>query len=158
MPLPLTMELPPGWGPMQKARLPNVIQGYTPSGEVQIQLTARSSMKEAEFKAMLNSAKKEMAAKPEQIVKVELRPAGEAQILERQRVGEPAPFKVFDSNNVPHETMESNFTWTIDVIVPHDGAYQMHELNFIGLTKSQYEKDKGFLNSVISTLQYASEA
>jgi hypothetical protein len=158
MPLPVTMELPPGWGPMQKARLPNVIQGYTPSGDVQIQLSARPSMKDAELKAMINSAKKEMAARPQQIIKVDLRQAGEAQILERQRVGEPAKFKVFDSNNVPHESIESNFTWTIDVIVPHDGAYQMHELNFIGLTKSQYEKDKEFLNSVISTLAYASEA
>ena len=158
MPLPLTMELPPGWGPMQKARLPNVIQGYTPSGEVQIQLSARPSMKPVELNAMINGARKEMAANPQEFVKVDVRKLGDVQIMERQRVGKPAPFKVFDANNVPHESMESNFTWTIDVIVPHDGAFQLHELNFIGLTKSQYDKDKEFLNGVMATLQYASDA
>jgi hypothetical protein len=158
MPLPLTMELPPGWGPMQKARLPNVIQGYTPGGEVQIQLSARPSMKKEELDRMIAGAKKEMAANPQEIAKVDVRKLGDVQIMERQRIGKPAPFKVFDANNVPHESIESNFTWTIDVIVPHDGAFQIHELNFIGLTKSQFDKDKEFLEGVVSTLAYASEA
>ena len=41
---------------------------------------------------------------------------------------------------------------------PHEGAIQVFEVNFIGLTKSQFDKDKEFLNSVLSTLQYAGDA
>lgn len=158
MPLPLTMDLPPGWGPMHDARLPNLYHGFTPSGEVEIQLSARSSMKPDELEALIKAARKEMAEKPNQIVKVDIRPLGAVRVLERQKIGVPAPFKTFDSNNVPHESIESNFTWTFDVIVPHDGAFQIHELNFIGLTKGQYDKDKEFLQSIVSTMGYASDA
>ena len=44
---------------------------------------------------MIAGAKKEMAANPQEIIKAELsRKMGDVQILERQRVGKPAPLKV----------------------------------------------------------------
>src|SRR5437762_11773257 len=41
LPLPLTMELPPGWGPDRRTHMAGIIVGYAPSGEVQIQLSSR---------------------------------------------------------------------------------------------------------------------
>jgi hypothetical protein len=157
-PLPLTMELPPGWHQMKDAPVPNLWDGYTPSGEVQLQLNTRRPMTQEELDRLMEGARKEMAEKPQQILKVDLRPHGKCKILERQSVGQPKPFTLFDSNNVPHTTTDSIFNWTISLLAPgEEGAYQVYELNFIGLTKSQYDKDKDFLNSVVSTLQYGGD-
>lgn len=62
---------------------------------------------------------------------------------------------LYDKNNVPHTTTESIFNWNTSVLIPSDdGKYQVYELNFIGLTRSQYEKDKDFLNSILNTIEY----
>src|SRR5438270_650993 len=94
IPLPLTMELPPGWGKLNdvsdaglKLNAGNLLQGYTPNGEVQIQLSARPALKKEDLDRMLAAGKKELAEKPQQIVKFELRPLGTNQVLERQSVG-----------------------------------------------------------------------
>ena len=164
IPLPLTMELPPGWGKLNevsdaglKLNAGNLLQGYTPNGEVQIQLSARPAMKKEDLNHMLAAGKKEMAEKPQQILKFELRPLGNNQVLERQSVGRAAPLTVYDANNQPHTSEESIFNWTISVLVPNEEAFQVYELNFILLTKSQYDKDKDFLNSVVETLRYATD-
>jgi hypothetical protein len=161
VPLPVTMELPPGWGKFNEKNpvgvtigAGNVLQGYTPNGEVQIQLNPRRAMTRDELDRMVAAAKKEMAEKPQQILKVDLRQHGDVKILERQAVGQPGPLTTYDANNVPHTTTESPFTWTISVLVPNEGAFQVYELNFMGLTKSLYDKDKDFLNSVLNTIQY----
>lgn len=166
IPLPLTMELPAGWGKLEdvsEAGLKvtsaglSLLQGITPNGEVQIQLTNRPAIKQDELDRLMDAGKKEQAAKPQQIVKFELHPLGNVRVLERQSVGDPRPLTVFDQNNQPHTTTESIFNWTVTALVPVEGAFQRYELNFIGLTKSQYDKDKAFLEGILKTLQYAGE-
>jgi len=155
LPVPVSLELPPGWGPDRKTHMPNLIVGTTPSGgEISILLTPRSPIRQKDLEQLVAGAKKEMAANSAKIFKCDLRPLGTAQLLERQRVGDPAPMTTYDKNNQPHESMEAPFKWTLDVLVPHEGAFQDHELSFFALTKSQYDKDKDFLNGVVSTLQY----
>jgi hypothetical protein len=163
MPLPLTMELPPGWGKFEDvndallnvaAAGINLLQGRTPNGEVQIQLTAKPALKQETLDQLMAGGKKEMAEKPDEIVKLELRDLGNVKIMERQKVGKPAPLATFDANGNEHITTESPFNWTISVLVPSEGAFQVYELNFIGLTKSQYDKDATFLTGVINTLAY----
>ena len=157
VPIPVTLELPPGWGPDRRvgAHMGNLIVGYTPSGaEINIQLIPRPALRQDQLEHLVNGAKKEMAANPQRIPRVELRPLGTAQVLERQKIGEPAPLTIYDKNNQPHTSTESDFLWTLDVLIPHEGGVQDHQLSFLGLTKSQYDKDKDFLNSIMSTLQY----
>ncbi len=161
VPLPLTMDLPPGWGQLNEPGIKvsaNLLQGYTPSGgEVQIQLSNRAAIKQEDLDLMIAGGKKEMAEKPKEIIKFEMRSLGANKVLERQSVGHPAPFTTYDADMQPHTTEESAFNWTITVLVPNEGAYQRYELNFIGLTKSQYDKDKDYLNSVVDTLRYATD-
>lgn len=161
IPLPLTMDLPPGWGKLDEPDIKvsaNLLQGYTPSGgEVQIQLSNRAAIKQEDLDLMIAGGKKEMAEKPKEILKFDVRPLGANKVLERQSVGHPAPFTTYDANMQPHTSEESAFNWTITVLVPNEGAYQRYELNFIGLTKSQYDRDKDFLNSVVDTLRYATD-
>ena len=158
LPIPVSLELPPGWGPDRRTHMPNLIVGYTPSGgEVTIQLIPRSPIRQKELDQLVAGAKKEMAASPTKIPRCELRPLGTAQVLERQSIGDPAPMVMYDKNNQPHESTESSFGWTLDVFVPHEGAFQDHQLSFLGLTKSQYDKDKDFLSGVVDTLRYATD-
>jgi hypothetical protein len=157
-PLPLTMEVPPSWtqGEFKGIKNPgNLLQGYTPAGEVQIDFASRPSIKQEDFDRVLEGAKKEMAKNPS--MKVQLRPLGDIKILERQSVGPAKPLTLLDEAGQPHTSVESNFKWTISVLVPHEGAFQVYELNFIGLTKSQYDKDKEFLEGILGTLQYAGD-
>src|SRR6185437_2033790 len=167
LPFPLTIEVPPGWDKLtdnnaagikvSSAGL-NILQGYTPSGEVQIQLVGRSPMKQDDLDRMLVAGKKEMAQKPQQIVQFDLRPIGNLKVLERQMLGTPAPLTTYDKDNQPHTTTESSFNWTLSVLIPAGGGYQVCELAFIGLTKSQYDKDKDFLNGILDTLHYAGDS
>jgi hypothetical protein len=159
MPLPLTMELPPGWGPDRRAHMPNILTGYTPSGnEIQIQLITRSSIKRDALNRLVAGAKKEMASNPSHIIRVDLRPLAEGFVFERQRLGDPAELVTYDKNNVPHSSIETGLSWSVEVMVPHDDAYQVHELSFLALTKNQYDQDKDFLNGILSSLAYTTLA
>lgn len=166
IPLPLTMEVPPGWGnfdgfgdPQVKAATAglNLLDGITPNGEVQIQLSVRPAIKQEEFDRIVTFGKKEQKEKPQQILKMDVRDAGNVKIMERQSVGEPRPLTTYDDKGREHTTTESSFNWTISVLVPNAGALQVYELNFIGLTKNQYDKDKDFLNGIVNTLSYGVE-
>lgn len=153
-PLPLSMELPPSWQPMKDAPAPNLWEGYTPSGQVQLQLTTRRALSQQDLDRLMEGASKEMQQHPDEVLKVELRPKGNIKILERQTVGRPAPMVLYDKNNVPHTTNESIFNWNTSVLIPDGDKYQVYELNFIGLTQSQYKKDESFLKSILSTIEY----
>ena len=159
-PLPLTMEIPPSWtqGKFEGVENPgNLLQGYTPNGVVQISLGSKPSIKPERLDQIILGAKKEMEKNPN--LKVELTNRGNLKILELQKVLPPKEFTTYSiSGNqmVPHVSIESPFNWTMTVFVPHEGGYQVYDLNFIGLTKSQYDKDKEFLESILSTIQYGS--
>jgi hypothetical protein len=164
MPLPVTIEMPVSWGRWNEKNPAgikldaNLLQGYTPNGEVQIQLSSRPSMKQDDLDRIMDAGKKEMAAKPMQILKLDLRPLGSVKMLERQSVGLPQPLTTYNPDGTAHTSVESNFNWTLSVLVPTEGAYSVYEINFIGLTKNQYEKDKDFLHGITDTLRYEGDA
>jgi hypothetical protein len=154
-PLPLTMRVPQSWNVTTPASI-SLLHGYTPSGgEIDIQLTSRPSLKQEDLDRLIAGAKKEMTEKPESILKVEVRPLGAVRVFERQTVGQPRPLTTFDSQNQPHTRTESIFNWTVSVLSPAAGAFQVFELNFIGLTKNQYDQDQKFLHGVLETLTVA---
>ena len=73
LPFPLTIQVPPGWEKLTDSNAAgikvssaglNIVQGYTPNGEVQVQLVSRSPMKQDDLDRMLVAGKKEMAQKP----------------------------------------------------------------------------------------------
>ena len=51
-----------------------------------------------------------------------LRPLGDVQIFERQAVGDPAPYTVYDKNMKERTTTEPSFNWTITVLAPQGEA------------------------------------
>jgi hypothetical protein len=147
------MRVPVSWK-VEVAGGASLLRGFTPNGEIAIQLTSRPALKKASFDALVKSDKKDQAEKPQSILKVDVRPMGDMQIYERQAVGDPAPYTVFDKNMKERTTTEQLFKWTISVLAPTGDAYQRYELNFVGLTKSQYDQDKEFLQGILDTLSY----
>ena len=64
---------------------------------------------------------------------------------------------MYDSNMQPQTTEESIFNWSVLALLPRDDGYQAYELIFIGLTKSQYDKDRAFLEGILRTLEAGGE-
>jgi hypothetical protein len=154
-PLPMTLRVPVSWK-VEVAGPASHLRGRAPSGdEVTIQLNSRAPIKRAEFEAYVKSAQKEQSEKRQSILKADLRPFGDAQLFEWQRIGEPREWPVSEVVNGQMQTRtttEQPFDWRISVFDPQADAFQRYELSFIGLTKSQYDKDKAFLQSILDTL------
>jgi hypothetical protein len=156
-PLPMTMRVPASWK-VEVAGPASHLRGVSPSGqETTIQLTSRSPVKRAEFEAFVKSAKKDQAEKPQSIIKADLRPFGNAQLFEWQKVGEPREWPVSElvgGQMRTRTTTEQSFDWKISLFAPQGDGFQRYELSFIGLTKSQYDKDKSFLQGILDTLNW----
>jgi hypothetical protein len=160
-PLPLTMQVPDSWKiePLRGTPV-TLVTGATPTSDISIQLSIRPSIHNDEFESLVTGAKKEMKQKPDTVKKLDIRPLGSggAKLMERQSQGAPAPYTVYDAHNIPRVTTQSVYKWTLTVFVPHENAFQVYELNFIGLTKQQFDADKDFLNSIVNTLALGSGA
>jgi hypothetical protein len=154
-PLPMTMRVPVSWK-VEVAGPASHLRGRTPSGdEVTIQLNSRAPIKRAEFESFIKSEKKAQSERPQSILKADVRPFGDAQLYEYQRVGEPREWPVYEGTGGQirtRTTTEQPFDWKIIVFDPQGDAFQRHELNFIGLTRSQYDKDQNFLRGILDTL------
>ena len=156
VPLPLKMQVPTSW--KTKSLRVMLLEGPTPTSDISIQLSTRPSIRTEDFDRLVAGAKKELQQSPDTVKKADVRPlpgSGNGKLLERQMVGTPGPYTVYDAQNNPHVSTQSIYKWTLTAFVPFENAYQVYELNFIGLTKEQYEKDKEFLNSIVSTLTLA---
>jgi hypothetical protein len=160
-PLPLSMRVPTSWKiePV-KGRSVSLLNGPTPTSDVSIQFSIRPSLTSEAFDHLIAGARKEMQQNPDTVKKLDVRPLGGsgAKLMERQTVGPPRPYTVYDAQNLPHTTTQSSFTWTLTAFVPYENAYQVYELSFIGLTKEQYDKDKDFLEGIVNTLAYGTGA
>jgi hypothetical protein len=159
-PLPLRMQIPKSWGRPRviTSTTENILEGATPAGDISISKKVRPSITKTDFDRLIAGAKKEMQQNPDTIKKADLRPlpnSSDGKLFERQSVGQPGPYTTYDAQNIPHTSTQSIYKWTLMAFVPHADAYQVYELNFIGLTKEQFEKDQEFLNSIINTLSYA---
>ena len=81
-------------------------------------------------------------------------------VLERRQVGLPGPLMVGPIGQ-EKEIIVTNYKWTITMFVPRDATnkeFDRHELNFVGLTREQYDQDKELLDPIIKSLQYDASA
>lgn len=148
--LPLTVQAPAGWAVNTLTGTTHVLlEGPTPSGEATIQLNIRPVTSALKLEMIVNGARKELEQFPKSIRMVEVRQITGAQVLERQRIGEmPRPLPDDDPNVKPSRPLN----WTITVFVPRGADHDTYELNFVGLTESQYEMDKPLLRGIIDSI------
>jgi hypothetical protein len=162
-PVPFSASVPLPWK-LENLASGAVLAGPTPSGEVQIQLSSRTSVKKEDLDIVQRAAKKELAATQpaiKRVLKAELKklPNSAAQVFERQAIGQPAPLIVTDANNHEHTETATPFDWTLTLYVPNGTDFARYELNFIGgLTAEQYKQDQQLLEAILSSLIYEPSA
>lgn len=150
--LPLTLQVPESWNIETLGTGSRyLLMGHAPAGQIQINLSQRPRTTQEKMDIMLDGARKEMAADPEHIKKVDLYTRGDVKIVERQVIsrGElPA-----DPNN-PSAPSGPMLRWTITTYIPAGEEFDSYELNFIGLSARQFENDGPFLRKIIDSLTY----
>ncbi len=158
-PIPFTARVPTTW------KIDNlgggnltVLEGPTPSGEAQLQVTTRSQATAEDIDIIKRASKKEMATTQNMTgrhtIEAKFRTIGGLQVFERRVVGTPAPLIVTDEDNQEHTVTATPYTWTLTLFVPQGANFNRYEINFIGLTREQYEQDKPVLESIINSLTY----
>ena len=158
-PLPFSVSVPTSWkiDSLGSGSI-TVLTGPTPSGEAQIQLTSRATMKKEDLEVVERAAKKE-ATQPSteasnKTVKAEFRKLGEVEIFERQALGMSGPLTITNSDGTEKTENATNFKWTVMMFVPQGTEYARHEMNFVALTAEQYKQDKELLEGILNSLQY----
>ena len=155
--LPLTVRAPRGWkvDTVGGGRVV-LLQGPTPSGEVQIALSRRPTAKPEQVEAVINGAKKEMATTQAlRMAEARSLDGSGARVLERQSVGRMLPSVPLDPEGRTMSKPSPALSWTITVFVPEGGEFDAYELSFLGMTVDQYETDKQLLREVIDSLAVA---
>ena len=169
---PLTLDVPLNWA-LHSVGEPATItlSGPANSGEISIQLVQPGHMQGDKIpETMFASAKKEQAAKPHEINRLEMRNLGPLKIMEERVIanafvnGKPVPEvwgDVESSDNatatptVTHTILNPQFVkWSFTIFEKEEKGYQVRGLTFQTLRVSEYEQDKQFLEQMMKTLKY----
>lgn len=154
-PIPFSAAVPPSWKIESLGGGTIVmLDGPTPSGEAQVQLSTHPPAKKEEFERIQRGAAKEKAERPKTVIKADFRQIGNIEVLERQVIGTPGPMTIMDAEGHEHTETATSFTWTLTFFIPQGDGFARSELSFIGLTKEQLESDKPLLTEIVDSLQY----
>ena len=154
--LPLTAKVPESWTvePIGAGTV-TLLHGPTPSGTAQIQLSHRPFVKREQFDALLAGARKEMSQNPQTVQAVDTwQVTGGARAMERRSVGRPMPALPTDPLSTQPAAPRTGYSWTITYFVPAGEGFDTYELNFVGLTREQYEADQRLLRGIIGSVEH----
>jgi hypothetical protein len=174
---PLTLQVPENWN-LHSLGNGEVITvgGPATSGDIDIQLVQQGeTVNGSGPESALAAAKKEMAAKPHEINRAELRPLGPGKVLEVRMitnayVNGKLPPEVWGDAELPDSPSAvpgapkrvtrailnpHMVKWTFTVYLPAgEKKYSVRGLSFMGLGLREYERDKEFLEGMMKTLKY----
>jgi hypothetical protein len=105
------------------------------------------------FDALVAGAKDELTTDPKRVKAVREYQVDQMRVLERQKLSRDPSEPSSDPTDVGPVMY-----WTITTFVPTSGGFESHELTFVGLTESQFEKDHDFLSKILDTLKYDPKA
>jgi hypothetical protein len=179
---PLSLQVPRTWQLKSWGDVSTVIMvtGPASSGEISIQLVQLGQPFPADrLPAVVQDAKKEAAAKPHPINRVELRSVGPIKVLEQRMISN----KYDENGKLPPERWDTveiegprtSLTteppkvttraivnphvvkWTLTAFIPTGADKDKlvpRTLQFMGLKLSEYEQDKEFLEQLVKSLKY----
>jgi hypothetical protein len=169
---PLTLEVPLNWA-LKSSGDPATItlSGPANSGEITIQLVQPGHLQGDKLpETMMAAAKKEQAAKPHPINRLEMRNLGPFKVLEERVIanafvnGKPAQEvwgDVESTDNatatptVTHTILNPQFVkWSFTIFEKSEKGFLVRGLTFPYLRVSEYEQDKQFLEQMMKTLKY----
>ncbi|HEY8669145.1 MAG TPA: hypothetical protein VIL86_21020 [Tepidisphaeraceae bacterium] len=154
-PLPMTIQAPESWSvqTLQAVSMVTLLQGWTPGGEVKIQLSQQPQTTIERIESLAEGARNEMKTDGRTRV-ADLRTKGKIKVFERQRLGQATSLPSLDVDGNPGKPMPPLYQWTLTYYVPADEKnYKAYSLNFIGLNVEQYKADHAFLEKILDTIQ-----
>ena len=161
--LPLRLRVPPSWKITRHGTAgSNVwLEGPTPHGDVQIDLTPRPAVARREYDLFLKGIQRRIDS-PSGREKIQLSQVGPMQIVDYREELPPAPMPVVDESGNPKLDASGELVlqtavpmrWRRSIYVPRADHAELYELRFVVLTKDQYEVDREFLEQVFASLQY----
>jgi len=179
---PISLSVPASWTMKSfgEGLAPLVtVSGPASSAEIDIQLVQQSSIVPADrLEAMVNGARKEVAAKPHPINKVELRPLGRIKVLEQRMISNEFPdgklppevvseVPISDSSSallpkgtvIPTTRAVINphmVSWRFTLLIPDATGkqYRTRGLTFQALRLSEFMQDREFLETMMASMKY----
>jgi len=174
---PLTLDVPHNWNLHSMGNGEVItVGGPATSGDIDIQLVQQGQTVNANGpEAALAEAKKEMAGKPHEINRAELRPLGPGKVLEVRMISNAfvngkLPPEVWGDAELPDSSSAvpgspkqvtrailnpHMVKWTFTVFLPtEDKKLSVRALTFMGLGLREFERDKEFLERTMKTLKY----
>ncbi len=151
--LPLCVRVPDGWriDILGESGLSS-LRGIAGSDEFQILLAGRGKTRPEQLELRLEDMRREQKANPEKVKIARLVERPPLKILERQAIGIAPTSQMIADAGVGDTSPIYN--WTLSVYVPSGPTLQSYELNFIGMTRAQFQRHQQLLESIIARIDY----
>ena len=146
-PYPLKISVPAEWSIVEMGDV-MFLQGPTPGGQ-DVEDVARILISKPPTLAHASAERleKEFLASKDttdaSVLKTDVRSCGKGRLLEKRAIQ-----KLSDGSG-------TLVNWTLDLMVAGDGERtSLYHLSFVALFQARYEKDREFLEGIVSSLQY----
>jgi hypothetical protein len=157
--IPFTVSVPKGWQLKANAGI-ITLEGPTPSGTVQIQVSRHVAPIAQHAERLIEGAKKEVQNNSSKYGLAEVRNmTPEIRCLEYRTVArDPIGGPTIDSTGRQIAPTATPMQWKLTAFVPHGRDTDLCELAFIDLTLEQFEIDRPVLEKVFASFQYDPQA
>ena len=155
--IPFNLTVPRGWDFKSEDGI-TVLQGPSPKGIVQIAIGKHISPIPDHAKRLIDGAKKELADHPNQYALANVRQDNGVQILETRSIDATRQSPTIDADGSVLAPTSTPMRWKISAFVTNGAELDICEINFVDLTREQYDRDKDFLQQIIASLQYDPKA
>jgi len=157
--IPFTISVPKNWQIKVQAGIP-ILEGPTPSGVAQIQISRHASPIAQHSDRLVEGAKRDVQANPSPYALAEVRNlSGGIRALEYRSVARtPTTSAAIDSTGRKIADVATPLQWKFTAFVPNGRDTDLCELSFIDLTREQFDLDRELLEKIIASLQYDPQA
>jgi hypothetical protein len=165
--LPLILQVPASWKITRHGSGgANVwLEGPTPYGEAQIDLTQRPTVARREYDMFVKGIRRRIDT-PSGRETIQQRQLGPMHIIDYREELPAAPMPVVDETGLPKLDASGEIVmetavpmrWRQSIYVPRADHAEHYELRFVVLTKDQYEADRAFLEQIFASLRYVGAA
>lgn len=151
--LPLTISVPESWEalPVAGSRL-FLMEGFTPNGFVSLSLASRPQLAADKVADFISAARKRLDEKGGKKLRFESKEYPDFTALERLYFEDRQVMLLRNNAGELTEREAQPMKWSYLIFLKNEAMVDLYELEFNDLTLDHYEKDREFLQKILSTL------
>jgi hypothetical protein len=154
--IPFSVSVPRGWELKSQGGM--VLQGPTPSGFAQLQIARHLAPIEKHAETLIAATKREAASNPGPYTLAEVRDINGMRALEARSAGQTQQRPAIDAKGKTIAPTTTPLQWKTSVFMPEGRDTVVCEIQFIDLSREQYDLDKDVLTKIMSSLEYDAKA